>query len=202
MNPKPKPCKGIGRAKGFKGCGQVTPYRQYGLCPSCRAEWLLTTDDGKLVLERATLKATKARRELEQAEKEHNERKSLPNLLQQTKNAVHRYVRARDQGKPCISCGTPWRSNFQAGHCYKAELFSTLKYDYKRNIHGQCEQCNIRKRGNESNYHLRLPDRIGQEAYDQLREDAKRDKHPDFKWDREELKQIIKTVQTLYKNLK
>ncbi len=76
IEPKQKPCKGIGKAKGFDGCGKETYKRTYGLCPSCYADWLLSTPEGKEKLTKATIKAIKPRLELEEAIKEKNERTS------------------------------------------------------------------------------------------------------------------------------
>ncbi len=107
----------------------------------------------------------------------------------------------RDKGKPCISCGTPWHQDFQAGHFYKAELFSTIKF-HELNIHGQCVQCNIRKEGNESEYRVNLPQRIGKENFDHLNHLAVIDKKTDFKWDRETLLEIRKYYRKKIKKLK
>jgi len=131
---KRKPCKGINKAKGFESCGKDTLKRVYGLCSSCYAKWLYTTDEGKEKIERLTLKITKPKRELEQAIKESKKNKSLSWLLINVKNTCHEYIRLRDKGKPCISCGNSWHSDFQAGHFYKDELFSSIKFN-ELNIH-------------------------------------------------------------------
>lgn len=201
---KEKPCKGITAETKGLGCGKLMPasYRVHGLgkmC-GCYSDWLLNTEAGRIKLEKATLKATKPRKELEEARKEKKQRQRLPALLESTKQAVHKYIRARDKGKPCISCGTPWHSDFQAGHCYKAELYSTLKFDFD-NIHGQCVKCNIRKEGNESAYHIHLPDRIGKQRYERLKKRAALDNQTSHKWEREKLLKIKTQAKTLYKYL-
>lgn len=199
MNAKAKPCKGTS-AVSVKGCGKSTLFRKYGLCQSCLKDWYLNTEDGQEKLKKATLKATQERRELEQAERRQKELSSLQRLKTNVTNVVHKYIRLRDKGKPCISCGCDWRDDFQAGHLYKAELYSSLKYN-DLNIHGQCQGCNLYRDGNESAYHDWLPDRIGQMRYLKLRELAAIDKQGNFKWDREGLNKIRETYKQKIKNL-
>lgn len=198
-----KKCKGQGKAKSVKGCGKMVQvaYRKYGLCQSCYAGFILNTDYGMLLLERATLKATKPRKDLEKASKERKERNGLTTLLESVKTACHKYIRLRDKGKPCISCGHPYHSDHQAGHFYKAELFSSLKYN-EYNINGQCQKCNLRMEGNESQYRVNLPYRIGMEKYRELEQLADLEKKQDFKWDREELKKIRSYYNQKIKELK
>lgn len=129
--------------------------------------------------------------ELEKIRKDSNEIKKLSTLIKSVINVCHKYIRLRDEGKPCISCGFPYKTNFQAGHFYKAELFSTIKFN-EYNINGQCIGCNIRKDGNESEYRIHLPDRIGKENFKELDRLAKLDHSIDFKWDRDELIKIRK----------
>lgn len=198
MKAKPKPCKGITSETRGLGCGIVTMHRVYGLgkfC-GCYADWLLNTEAGKQKLDKAKLKATKPRMELEQAAKEHKERNNINTHLNTTKDVVHAHVRKRDEGKPCISCGTPWHKDFQAGHYYKAELYTSLKFDTD-NIHGQCVQCNIRLEGNLNSYELNLPDRIGKQAFNRLKQRARQDKLQVKKWTRQELSDIRKKIKQL-----
>jgi hypothetical protein len=207
-----KKCKGTGVAKGY-GCNTPLPFTKrnglksykskYGLGIDCKCyqKWLVSTNEGKEKMQAAALKATKPRREFEEFEKEEKERKSLNTLLTNTKNACHTYIKARDKGKPCISCGVPYRSDFQAGHCFKSELFSTIRF-HENNIHGQCIGCNIHKDGNEAAYISRLPERIGKEKVVELLKLSKLDKKIDHKWDREQLIEVRKYYQKKLKELK
>ena len=201
MKATQKACKGTGNAKGY-GCGKLTYHRIYGLGKMCcYADWLLNSEQGKIKLEKARLKATKPRRDFEQFEKEQKHQRGLPSLLTNTRNAVHTYVKERDKGKPCISCGTPYKSNFQAGHYYKAELFSSLKFNLF-NINSQCQYCNLRLEGNLNGYATNLPLRIGRENFKELELLSKLDKQETFKWDREKLNEIRKLAQEKLKELK
>lgn len=197
---KIKRCKGTGKAKGF-GCNTELTYTEnngiksykakygLGLNCGCYGNWLLNSDEGKKTVEKATLKATKSRRDYESFEKQEKDRKSLNWLLKNTVIACHKYIRKRDQGKPCISCQEPYNSKHQAGHFYKAELFSTLKFD-ETNIFGQCMGCNIHKEGNESQYRAHIQKRLSKYEFDRLNKLAKEDKLSNHKWDREKLKEI------------
>lgn len=196
---KEKPCKGIGIASGY-GCGKITKVenRIYGLgkmC-GCYSDWLLNSENGKIKLEKATLKAKKPRLELEQAEREHKEKKGISGALLVTKTVVHTYVRQRDKGKPCVSCGCSWNDNFQAGHYYPAGSFETLRFNL-HNINGQCEQCNLFKSGNFENYTLNLPHRIGQQSFNELNKIASIDKQFSKVWNLENLKEIRDNIKKI-----
>lgn len=196
MKNKEKPCKGIGKAKGVKGCGKITMWRKYGLCSSCYADFILNTDYGRTLLQKATITAIKPRMEMEKLREEKQKRDKLTTHLKTTQKVVHEYVRKRDEGKPCISCGTQWHKDFQAGHYFKAELYTSLKFDLD-NIHGQCIECNIRLDGNLNPYGINLPKRIGLDAFNRLKFRASQDKLQVKKWTREELSEIRKKIKQL-----
>jgi len=200
MKVKKKPCKGTGPAKVFDSCGDIKYPHRYGLCRSCFSKWLLTTDNGKIVLENARIKATSARIGLEQATKEKKERVGLTTLLNSVKEVCHRYIRLRDCGKPCAACGAPYSSDFHASHCYKAELYSSLRFN-EFNIHGGCIGCNIFNDGNIDVYKVRLPMIIGKEKAKELELLASHDQN-NFQWDREKLKEIREYYKQKIKHLK
>ena len=112
MQPKKKPCKGTGLAKGY-GCGKMTYHRIYGLGKMCcYSDWLLNSENGKIKMQKAMLKASKPRREFEEFKKERKTKSVISQLLKLTRNVCHEYIRLRDKGKPCISCGTQWHQEF------------------------------------------------------------------------------------------
>jgi len=190
--PKIHKCKGISIAIGY-GCGLPQQNRIHGLGVDCKcySKWLLTSSAGAEKLKRITIQASAPRIELEQAFEDKKNRTKLATLLMNTRIACHKYIRERDKGKPCISCGIPFLPDFQAGHFYKAELYSNLKFDEK-NTNGQCQQCNLRKEGNESGYRSGIIQRFGKEHLNYLDEKAKAYKKNDYHWDRAELEEIRK----------
>jgi len=195
MEVKAKPCKGINKAFGVLGCGTKTPFRKHGLCMKCYAEFITETDAGKIIMQKAILKVQKPRKELEAYEREHKDKNALKTAHINTRMQVHTTVRKRDIGMPCISCGANWDISFQAGHFYKSETFTTLKY-HLDNIHGQCQKCNLFMDGNFDNYSLRLPNRIGQEKYNALVELASIDKQQQKIWTIESLKEVRKNLKS------
>ena len=138
---------------------------------------------------------------LTKMEKEKKNRSGLTTLLESVKKVCHEYIRERDKGEPCISCGTQWHKDFQAGHFFKAELYSGLRFN-EYNINGQCVQCNIRLEGNLNPYSINLPQRIEQSNYEALNTQAKEYKQSVFKWNREDLKAIRNYFKQKLKQLK
>lgn len=200
---KEKKCKGQGKAIGF-GCGKMTKVenRVYGLgkmC-GCYSDWLLNSENGKILMQKSILKVQKPRLEFEKAEKELKEKKGISGALLVTKTLVHAYVRERDKYKPCISCGGQWNDTFQAGHFYAAGSFETLRFNLD-NIHGQCEKCNLFESGNFENYSLKLPYRIGIKKYNDLQSLASIDKQFTKVWNLENLKEIRDKIKILKKSL-
>ena len=126
---------------------------------------------------------------------------SLSILKDSTKNIVHSYIRQRDKGKPCISCGASWRVNFQAGHCFNVKQYNMIRYDLM-NIHGQCKKCNLFDEGNYDKYLLNLPKRIGDEMYQKLIKRAKIALRVPYTFTRTELKEIQKATNIKKKELK
>lgn len=138
---------------------------------------------------------------LRKYEKELKIEKKLPKELEKTKHLVHKFIRERDVDKPCISCGSAYRSNFDAGHFYPSGKFSNIKFDFD-NIHGQCIKCNRYNKGEFENYSLELPNRIGQDRFDALKKRAALSKKFLKKWTIYELEQIRKSVKVLLKSVK
>lgn len=102
-------------------------------------------------------KATRQKlRELEPISKEHARTQALFNL----------WIRLRDQGQGCISCGTH-KGKPQAGHFFTVGARPELRY-HPDNCHLQCYRCNVELSGNISAYQPRLVAKIGQERFDAL----------------------------------
>jgi len=106
------------------------------------------------------------------AEKEKQKRKENKEAKEKLKNrsdyikeaqaAVNEYVRLRDHGKPCISCGRPFGGKHQrhAGHYRSVGACPQLRF-YTLNIHSQCAQCNSSKSGNILEYRINLVKKLG-----------------------------------------
>ncbi|MDS0114495.1 recombination protein NinG, partial [Enterobacter hormaechei subsp. steigerwaltii] len=88
------------------------------------------------------------------------------------------YIRIRDEGKECVSCGNPLigKSNYLTGSAIDASHYrsrgaaSHLKFNVF-NVHSACTRCNRQLSGNAVEYRIRLIERIGQERVERLESD-------------------------------
>jgi len=112
--------------------------------------------------------------------------------------AFNSYIRERDKGNPCISCGKPDNGNHQrhASHYRSVGACSSLRYD-ERNVHASCSVCNNYLSGNVGNYRLALVDKFGLELVEWVESQPKA-----FKWTREQLEEIEKKYKAMTKELK
>lgn len=184
---KKKPCKGINRAKDFKGCGELRYRVKYGLCKDCLKEWVYSTKEGAEYLKHNVIPQAKKEVKAKQKEKDNKIReklKTLGKLENEAKTQFQKFIRLRDKDLPCASCGTTETNLWDGGHFYKAEIYSGLIFD-ERNCHKQCRRCNRFLGGNENNYRLGLIKRFSLSFVLQL--DADAIKLRDYKYERQEL---------------
>lgn len=199
MDIKPKKCFAIGKAKTYKGCGKLTKFRKFGLCMNCYAEWLYSTDLGKLELNKAQIRAKKSvelNRKKERSELKES-LKSISKIISEIKPIFQKYIRLRDKDFPCISCGTFTANEFHGGHFKKAEIYSGVIFD-ERNCHKQCKKCNVFLGGNEGDYRVNLVKRFSENYLKELEEYANKTKN--HKYTREELKEIKEKYKQKIKN--
>jgi hypothetical protein len=83
--------------------------------------------------------------------------KTRSEWLKEAQAAVNAYVRERDKGNPCISCGKPDDGSHQrhASHFRSTKACSVLRF-HLHNIHASCAQCNNQLSGNLLEYRRRL----------------------------------------------
>ena len=204
-----KKCKGVGKGSGY-GCGKLVKVqlfgksnRIYGLGLSCKcySKWLVGSDEGKAKIKRTALKVTKPRMDLQKGLEEAREEIKLSNLLINVRYVCHNFIKLRDKGKPCVSCGEPWNPTHQAGHWKKAELYSSLRFD-ETNIHNQCKGCNLYTDGNVQKYGDKIILRITDEQKEAIEYKASQSKKESFKWDINELKEMRTYYNRKLKELK
>jgi len=94
-------------------------------------------------------------------------KKLLPAAVLKRKaiDVFHAWIRRRDDGKPCISCGN--YKELQAGHYYPAGSHNNLRF-HEHNVNGECEDCNVYDPGHLDKYKVNLIKRIGVEAFSEL----------------------------------
>ncbi len=129
-----KTCKGRGKYQGL-GCGLPRYIFSNGLCQYCIPK---------------------------NAPKKPEIFKVKPPENKDEKLAIkycHLYIRERDKGRPCISCGTGKPE--QAGHYWSGGNYPALKFDEK-NINGQCFVCNCVRGSNHNAYTIGMIAKYGQ----------------------------------------
>ena len=97
-----------------------------------------------------------------------------PQLVKKAQTAFNAYIRARDAGKPCISCDKPLDggpNTFDAGHYRSVGSAPHMRFA-EDNCHGQCKHCNNWLAGNHVEYRKRLLERIGEHQLELLEADS------------------------------
>jgi len=69
-----------------------------------------------------------------------SKQKSLPKLLKEAQIVFNRWIRQRDSGLPCISCGK-FKEDMQAGHYVQQNKSSYLRFN-EWNVNAECSGCN------------------------------------------------------------
>jgi hypothetical protein len=114
---------------------------------------------------------------------------SLQDWLKLAQMTFNKWIRHRDKGMSCISCGNePKKAN--AGHFYSQGGHSNVRF-HEDNVHLQCEHCNSYLSGNLLNYRIGIEKRIGTARLIVLEVIA----HETKKWTVQELNEIIETYK-------
>jgi len=130
--------------------------------------------------------------------KEMRERvKTRTQYLKELQQVFNQFIRLRDKGKPCISCGKPLQGKYDAGHYYSVGSYPNLRF-HESNVHGQCVECNQHKHGNLIEYGIRIESRIGKAQVAELIDQRK----SNLKLTRDEIIDLIKHYKSKVKALK
>lgn len=109
--------------------------------------------------------------------------------------AFNRYIRHRDAGHPCISCGaTPdmvYGGAMDAGHYRTTGACPQLRFE-PDNCHAQCSRCNRFASGNVHAYRKALVEKLGLERVEWIE-----GPHPERKWTVDELREIARRFSAL-----
>jgi len=195
-----KCCKGQGKANSFDGCGKLVYRFRYGLCKKCYTSFLLTTDEGKAIINKAKIKAkTGAKKIIKERRKKIKQKlKGHSYYTQILQKEFNLYIRLRDADKQCISCDVyPEWNNSNASHYYAVGKAPQLRFN-EDNVHKSCIRCNKWLHGNLEKYTERLPKRIGKERFEKLI----KDQQTELKLSIPELKEKIEHYRNLNKKLK
>lgn len=121
--------------------------------------------------ENAQAKAAAADRK--ETKRKLDDMQTKPQLTKKAQTAFNSFIRARDAGKPCISCGTPLSNEpntYDAGHYRSVGSAPNMRF-VEENCHGQCKHCNNYLAGNHVEYRKRLVERIGLQAVESIESD-------------------------------
>jgi hypothetical protein len=141
-----------------------------------------------------------------QRSKEWKEQKKVIKQSLETKSDVlkaaqivfNTYIRLRDKDKNCVSCDKKLVGNdVNASHFFSVGAYPNLRFN-EDNVHNSCISCNQHKHGNQKEYDLRLPNRIGVERYNKLLED----RNKPLKMSLDEVKELIYIYKQKIKELK
>jgi hypothetical protein len=111
----------------------------------------------------------KEERQAERVRKE--ESKTLSQLMKEAQTYFNKFIRQRDDGKPCISCGKPLKGKFDAGHFYNANNHKAITF-HEYNVSGQCVKCNRYYHGNLLEYRNGIINRYGIKTLEELESKA------------------------------
>ncbi|MEE4662789.1 recombination protein NinG [Pseudomonas alliivorans] len=143
-------------------------------------------------------KARKALAQVERSEiKVRKEKlKSRADHMRDTQTAFNAWIRERDIGLPCVSCGRHHNGQWHAGHYRSVGGHPALRFE-PLNVWRQCAPCNTHKSGDLVNYRAELVARIGLDKVDWLE-----GPHEPQKYTIEELKALTARYRALTRELK
>ena len=122
--------------------------------------------------------------------------KSKADWAREAQTAFNAWIRARDEGLPCISCGRHHQGQWHAGHYLSTGARPELRYT-ESNVHRQCAPCNTHLAGNAVLYRIGLINRIGADAVEWLE-----GPHELPKWTADDYRAIRDTYRQKLKEIK
>ena len=125
--------------------------------------------------------------------------KSLPKLKAELQLIFNEFIRLRDYGLPCISCGKV--TYLQAGHYFAVKGFDGLRFD-EDNVNGECQGCNYYDESHLIGYGQNLIEKLGKDRYGELCARATNYKRFGYKWSRSELTEKIEYYKEKVAELK
>ena len=127
--------------------------------PLCAAAWAKKLADQK---------AARAKRDERKSLRDRMEKaKTRGDHLRELQQAFNAWIRLRDAGQACISCGRHHGGKWNAGHYRSVGSCPELRFE-PLNVHLQCEPCNTYLSGNLIAYRVNLIQKIGLEKVEWL----------------------------------
>lgn len=123
--------------------------------------------------------------------------KTHKDYLNDLQKVFNEFIRVRDKGKPCVSCGRVVNGNGHASHMFSVGSSPSLRFN-EDNVWRSCVECNLHKHGNIAEYSIRLREKIGEERFNSLVVN----RNIPLKLSVEEIKQLIVEYKQKIKSLK
>ncbi|KWZ53334.1 hypothetical protein WK57_30565 [Burkholderia ubonensis] len=146
-------------------------------CPQCRGVFTPARSMQKVCGPLCAVSHAKKLADQKAARAQRDERKSLREKLEKAKTrgthlrelqaAFNAWIRARDAGHACISCGRFHQGQWHAGHYRSVGSEPALRFE-PDNVHLQCAPCNTHLSGNLIPYRANLIKKIGLERVEWL----------------------------------
>jgi hypothetical protein len=138
--------------------------------------------------------AKQEKKELSKWKREQKQKmKTLSDFEAEAKKEFQKWIRKRDSGQTCISCGAFLKQNgTHASHYFAAGIYYGLIFN-ETNCHSSCEKCNVFLHGNLLEYRKGLINRYGLEYLEKLESLSNEKKN--YKYTREELVEIKNKYQ-------
>ena len=160
-------------------------------CKQCKAKFmpynpLQAHCSVNCVLEynRTNQQSKEAKQWKEQRKKIVEKLKTLSDYEKEAKVEFQKWIRKRDSGKLCVSCGVTLSSGSDASHYFSAGQYSGMIFN-EMNCHSSCKKCNLWLHGNLIEYRKGLIKRYGELYVQQLEEMAITKRN--YKYTKEEL---------------
>ena len=112
----------------------------------------------KCALENSRLKQIKAFNE--ETKKRKAKMKTKADYTKEAQQAFNEFIRTRDNGDNCISCGREHKGQYHAGHYRTTKAAPQLRF-HPMNCFLQCQPCNTHLSGNIIEYRKVLKNKIG-----------------------------------------
>lgn len=174
---KPKKCK---------NCLELfTPYRSLQIVCSVKCSF----EYGSKLKEKKEQKDWKERKKVMK-----KELLTIQDYLKIAQQVFNKWIRQRDEGKPCIACGSNNMKKVNASHYFSAGGHYNVRFD-ENNVFSGCEHCNTFLSGNLIPFRENLIQRIGVDEFEKLTERSQITR----KFTIEELKDVIQKYKELTK---
>lgn len=158
-------------------------------CKVCKAWYEPYTSTQQVCSIPCSLELVK-QQNLKKAEAKHKARKReltpISEFHKKAQAAFNAFIRERDKGLSCVSCGRMHQGQWHAGHYQPVGRKPALRYS-EVNCHRQCSVCNNHHSGQLVDYRKNLITRVGLDIVEWLERD-----HEPRKWTRDELEVLAK----------